>query len=61
MGEERVFGGGGNLKDFARPRCSWLGGKRMGLVNNGLSVVVRIRLAQDRYQRQPVVNLVMNV
>ena len=51
----------GNLKVFARPRCSWLGGKRMDLIKIGFSVVVRIHLAQDRHQRQAAVNLVMNV
>ena len=51
----------GNLKDFASPRCRWLGDKRLGLLKIGFSVVVRIYLAQERHKRQAVVNMVMNV
>jgi hypothetical protein len=33
----------------------------MGLIQIGLSVVIRIHLTQDRHKRQAVVNMVMNV
>ena len=33
----------------------------MGLLKIGLSIVVRIHLAQERHKRQAVVNLLMNV
>jgi hypothetical protein len=51
----------GNLKDFARPRCRWLGDKRMSVTKIGLAVVVRIHLVKERHKRQAVVNMVINV
>jgi hypothetical protein len=48
-------------RPLGRPRCRWIDNIKMDLLEIGLSVVCWIGLAQDRYRRRALVNLVMNL
>jgi hypothetical protein len=48
-------------RPLGRPRYRWIDNIKMGLLEIGLGVVDWISLAQDRYRRRALVNVVMNL
>jgi hypothetical protein len=48
-------------RPLGRPRPRWMDNIKMDLLEIGLSVVVWIGLAQDRYRWRTLVNSVMNL
>jgi hypothetical protein len=66
MGEKRnvyrlLVGKTEGKRPLGRPRRRWIYNIKMELVDIGLNVVDWIGLAQDRYRRRALVNLVMNL
>jgi hypothetical protein len=66
MGEKRnmyrlLVGKPEGKRPLGRPRRSWINNIKMDFLEIGLSVVVWIGLAQDRYRWRALVNAVMNL
>jgi hypothetical protein len=66
MGEKRnvhrlLVGKPKGKSPLGRPRRRWMDNIKMYLLDIGLSVVVWIGLAQDRYRWRALVNSVMNL
>jgi hypothetical protein len=49
------------MRPLERPKCRWIGNIKMDLLEIGLNVVDWIGLAQDRYRRRALVNVVMKI
>jgi hypothetical protein len=66
MGEKRnvyrlLVGKAEGKRPLGRPRRRWIDNIKVDLLEIGLSVVVWIGLAQDRYRWRALVNSVMNL